>query len=50
MGDISKNVIVNYCLIGINLLKFLLTISNWVLIACDEIPKRHFNATFYATF
>ena len=29
--------------------KYLLKISYLVFIACDEIPIRHFNATFYAT-
>ena len=31
------------------LVKSLLKLSYWVFLACDEIPKRHFNATFYAT-
>ena len=30
-------------------MKSLLKFSYWVFIACDEIPKSHFNATFYTT-
>ena len=43
----DKNII--FACLNDGLMKSLLKISNWVFIACDEIPKRHFNATFYAT-
>ena len=32
-----------------DLVKSLFKFSYLVFIACDEISKRHFNATFYAT-
>ena len=41
--------IYNFCVSNDGLVKYLLKISNCIFIACDEIPKRHFNATVYAT-
>ena len=43
----DKNII--FACLNDGLVKSLLKISYSVFLACDEIPKRHFNATFYAT-
>ena len=43
----DKNII--FASLNDGLVKSLLKISYWVFIACDEIPKRHFTATFYTT-